>query len=60
VETGNAEIFTMNADGSGTYQVTANGASNVAPCFHPDGRRILFSSNRVKPGRANSQPAFHL
>jgi len=68
VETGNAEIFTMNADGSGTYQVTANGASNVAPCFHPDGRRILFSSSlslgltrdRAKPGRVNSQPAFHL
>lgn len=60
VETGNAEIFTMNADGSGTYQVTANGASNVAPCFHPDGRRILFSSNLAKPGHVNSQPAFHL
>jgi Tol biopolymer transport system component len=45
VEPSQLEIFMMNADGSGKRQVTANGASNFAPFFHPDGRRIIFSSN---------------
>ena len=60
VEAGNLEIFVMNADGSGQRQVTANGASNFAPFFHHDGRRILFSSNGVKADRVNGRPAFHL
>ncbi len=60
VEAGSAEIFTMNADGSDISQVTANGASNVAPFFHPDGRRILFSSNGAEAERVDSRPAFHL
>ncbi len=45
VEPSRLEIFVMNADGTGKRQVTANGASNFAPSFHPDGRRIIFSSN---------------
>ena len=49
------EIFVMNADGSGRRQVTSNGASNFAPYFHPDGRRIIFASN-ARPG----ERAFHL
>ncbi len=60
VEAGNLEIFAMNADGSDKRQVTANGASNFAPSFHPDGRRILFSSNGANAGRVNGRPAFHL
>ena len=39
------EIWVMNADGSNKRQVTRNGAANFAPFFHPDGRRIIFSSN---------------
>jgi TolB protein len=39
------EIWVMDADGSNKRQVTANGAANFAPFFHPDGRRIIFSSN---------------
>jgi len=50
--------------------VTANGASNFAPFFHPDGRRIIFSSNLSsatlpldgggKGGGEKGPPAFHL
>ena len=43
------EIFLMNADGSGQRQLTNNGAANFCPTFHPDGRRIIFSSNVGDP-----------
>jgi TolB protein len=43
------EIWTMNADGTGARQVTRNGAANFAPFFHPDGERIIFSSNLHDP-----------
>jgi Tol biopolymer transport system component len=39
------EIWVMDRDGSGKRQVTRLGAASFAPYFHPDGRRILFSSN---------------
>ncbi len=45
------EIFVMNSDGSGIRQVTNNGAANFAPFFHPDGKRIIFSSNMHDPSR---------
>ena len=41
----NLEIFIMDADGSNMKQVTDNGAANFAPFLHPDGARIIFSSN---------------
>jgi Tol biopolymer transport system component len=41
------EIYVMNADGSGVRQVTANGKANFGPFFHPDGRRIVYSSNAL-------------
>lgn len=47
------EIFIMDADGSNKKQVTSNGAANFAPYFHPDGKRIIFSSNMHDPGRRN-------
>lgn len=50
VEPGHLEIYVMNADGSDKRQVTKNGASNFAPFFHPDGRRIIFSSSLSAPG----------
>ena len=46
-----AELFVMAADGTGTRQVTSNGAANWAPFLHPDGERIVFSSNLHDPGR---------
>jgi Tol biopolymer transport system component len=39
----------MDADGSNKRQVTSFGAASFAPYFHPDGRRIIFSSNRHDP-----------
>jgi Tol biopolymer transport system component len=45
VEPTDLEIFVANADGSDVRQVTNLGKANWAPYFHPDGKRILFSSN---------------
>jgi TolB protein len=46
------EIYTMNADGSNIQQVTNYGKASFAPFFHPDGKRIIFSSNiSSKTGR---------
>jgi Tol biopolymer transport system component len=41
----------MAADGTGARQITSNGAANWAPFLHPDGERIVFSSNLHDPGR---------
>jgi TolB protein len=46
-----AELFLMGADGTGARQITSNGAANWAPFLHPDGERIVFSSNLHDPGR---------
>lgn len=52
VRPGKLEIWTMNADGGDKRQVTSLGAASFAPCFTPDGSRILFSSNaRDERGR---------
>ena len=59
VEPGQLEIFVINADGSHKQQVTSNGASNFSPYFHPDGRRIIFSSNLETRGEGG-RPSFHL
>ncbi len=59
VEPGQLEIFVMNADGSNKRQITDNGASNFSPFFHPDGTRIIFSSNAETRGE-EGRPSFHL
>jgi TolB protein len=43
------EIWVMDADGGNPRPITANGAANFAPYFHPDGQRILFASNVHDP-----------
>jgi Tol biopolymer transport system component len=43
------EIFVMNADGSHVRQVTKLGKASFAPYFHPDGKRIIFSTNVHDP-----------
>ena len=43
------ELFVMNADGSNKRQITSFGVAAFAPFFHPDGRRIIFSSNKDDP-----------
>lgn len=59
IEPGQLELFVMNADGSGKKQVTTTGASNFSPYFHPDGKRIIFSSNIETRGEGG-RPSFHL
>ncbi len=59
VEPGQLELFVMNADGTDKKQVTSNGASNFSPFFHPDGQRIIFSSN-VETRGEGGRPSFHL
>ncbi len=46
---GELEIWVMNADGSDPRQLTDIGGANFAPYWHPDGDRILFSSNHNDP-----------
>jgi Tol biopolymer transport system component len=40
------ELFVSNADGSDTRQITNYGCASFAPTFTPDGKKILFSSNK--------------
>lgn len=39
------ELFICNVDGSDLKQITSLGGANWAPYMHPDGKRVLFSSN---------------
>ncbi|MHC4956762.1 MAG: TolB family protein [Planctomycetota bacterium] len=39
------EIWIMDADGSNKEQLTSNGKANFGPFWHPDGKRIVFSTN---------------
>ena len=44
---GNAEIYVMNADGTGTTRVTADPLTDGRPAFTPDGQTIVFHSSRT-------------
>lgn len=43
------EIWIMDADGSNKKQVTNLGCASFAPFIHPDGKRIIFSTNYGDP-----------
>lgn len=43
------EIWIMDADGSNKRQVTHLNCASFAPFLHPDGKRIIFSSNSGDP-----------
>ena len=47
------DIYIMNADGTDKRRLTDNGAANFAPFMHPDGRRVIFSSNMDDPAGRN-------
>ena len=42
------ELWVGNADGSNAKQITNYGCASFAPTFTPDGRKLLFSSNKNK------------
>lgn len=39
------DLWVMDSDGSNKMRLTSNKATNWAPSWHPDGKRIIFSSN---------------
>jgi Tol biopolymer transport system component len=39
------DLWVMDADGGNKRRLTENGATNWAPSWHPDGRRLIFASN---------------
>jgi serine/threonine protein kinase/dipeptidyl aminopeptidase/acylaminoacyl peptidase len=45
-ESGNDDIWIMNADGSGQIQLTSGAGINSNPSVSPDGRFIIFTSTR--------------
>lgn len=44
--TGNTQIFSVNADGSGLRRLTQGTTIDTEPCYSPDGRWIYFTSDR--------------
>jgi TolB protein len=47
------ELWISDADGSNPRQITHLGGANFAPFFHPDGKRVIFSSNYENPRSRN-------
>ena len=43
---GNYDIWTMNADGTGLQNITNNSALDVKPAWSPDGTKVAFVSDR--------------
>ncbi len=49
---GNLELYTMHADGTGVKKLTnAPGCYNGGPFFSPDGKRVVFRSDRKEKDR---------
>ena len=46
---GALDIYTMTEDGLNQTNITKNGRGDVAPSFSPDGRSIVFMSDRDSP-----------
>lgn len=47
------ELWISDADGGNPRQITRLGGANFAPFFHPDGKRVIFSSNYENPRSRN-------
>jgi TolB protein len=44
---GNQDLWIVNADGTGTHQITSDSGKNFHPTVAPDGSRIAFVSSRA-------------
>ena len=51
----NFDLWAVNADGTGLEQITFNPTFDGFPMFSPDGKRLVFCSNRhnARPGETN-------
>ncbi|HJQ34621.1 MAG TPA: S8 family serine peptidase [Pyrinomonadaceae bacterium] len=45
-QTGDAEIYTMNVDGTGVTRLTFSSGADFSPEWSPDGRQLVFQSQR--------------
>jgi Tol biopolymer transport system component len=59
---GTLEIYTINADGTGTFQVTHNDANDYHPSYSPDGQKIAYSGydDVVYPGHPAASKDFEI
>jgi len=49
MQDGRFDIYTLDPEGGQVRRVTANNGNNEDPCWSPDGRYMVFSSNREGP-----------
>ncbi len=49
-EDGDADVWTINRDGSGLRKITSNIYQETSPSYSPDGTRIIFASDMDSPG----------
>ena len=54
---GNWEIYVMNTDGGNQRNLTNNPAADLAPSWSPDGKRIVFQSDRGGPVNVRPCPS---
>lgn len=47
INNGNADVWTINADGGGQKQLTTEAKADVLPKMSPDGKHVYFLSNRA-------------
>jgi len=53
VRPSNMDLWVMRADGTGKRQVTQDPGASFAPFFTPDGKKLIYSSNRENPRGRN-------